>query len=85
MYYQQRTQSVTIIAIHKKLQANGRISEDFYRTVDSDYGIDPDAVATTSDNAVIIPRIEVQLTQNGLEQLSQVDVLRESSDIGANI
>ena len=41
--------------------------------------------STESDNNVIVPRIQVQLTQFGFHQLHQVNVLRDSDDMGIDI
>ena len=68
-----------------KLHNNG-VPDDFYRIVDNEYGIDYEGpVSTESDNNVIVPRIQVQLTEFGLQQLHQVNVLRDSDDMGTDM
>ncbi len=65
-----------------KLQASNEIAVDFNRTVDNDYGIDHDGpvVSEESTPAVIVPRIELRLTDNGMEELQRLNVLQDSQD-----
>ena len=53
------------------LHSSGKI-EDFYDTVDDNNGIDHDApVHTESNNNVIIPCIDIQLTDNTKQLFEQ--------------
>lgn len=65
-----------------KLEATCKISDDFYATVDAEYGTDVDApVPVLEDNIDVEPihlNIEVSLLQD-------IDVLRNSSSNGVDI
>ena len=62
-----------------KLQASGNLAKDFNQTVQDDYGIDFDGpVATEEDHAVVVPRLDLRLTENGMEELQQLNVLQDS-------
>ena len=57
------------------------------KTVDDNYGIDRDGPTVVEENidTVIVPRIELTLTDHGTEQLQQVNVLDNSDDSGIDI
>ena len=71
--------------LQSKLISSGKISDDFYKCVEHDYGIVYDGPLPTSINNVVIPRVDVALTEDGLQHLHQIDVLRDSDDLGADI
>ena len=64
-----------------KLHASGKIAEDFNETVEDDYGIDFDDPVATEEDALIVPRIDLSLTENGKEELQQLNVLQDSEDL----
>ncbi len=70
-----------------KLQSSGMITEDFNKIIGDDYGIETDGPVPTyaSEDTVIIPRIEIRLTQHGMDELQQLDVLQDSDDLGIEI
>ena len=52
-----------------------------------DYGIDYDSPVSTAgtEDTVVIPRVDLRLTENGIDELNQIDVLQNSDDFGINV
>ena len=63
-----------------------KLAEDFYETVSDNYGNDycgPSLLE--SDQSIVVPRVDIQLTDAGLEELQQVIVQQHSDDLGCDI
>ena len=57
------------------LQTTNKLAKDFYETVSDNYGIDycgPSLLE--SDQSIVVPQVDIQLTDAGLEELQQVNV-----------
>jgi hypothetical protein len=72
-----------------KLIHNGRISEDFYDTVDFDYGIDYEGGfsndTSDSDGSIEVNPPMLLLSEETLQQISTIDPLAESTVMGVDI
>lgn len=69
-----------------KLQSKNKLAEDFYETVSDNYGIDYRGPSLLeSDQSIVVPRVDIQLTDAGLEELQQVNVHQHSDDLGCDI
>ncbi len=61
------------------------MAEDFNQQIANDYGIDYNGPTSTEDNAVVIPRVNIELTESGNDELHEVDVLQESDNCACDI
>ena len=69
-----------------KLQASGAIAIDFNKiVVEDDYGVDLEGPVVAEEETVVVPRIELRLTDNGVDELQQLNVLQDSEDSGIDI
>ena len=70
-----------------KLHSNGKIAEDFFETVGENYGIDIDGPVPTEDieSTIIVPQQIISLTDSGRSHSQSIDVLQNSTTMGADI
>ena len=73
----------------QKLSQSGRIAEDFFDTVDFDYGIDYDGGSSNdtsdSDNTIVVVPPLLDLSEQIREQILSVNPLAQSTVMGIDI
>lgn len=75
-----------VVGTHK-LQKEGKIAEDFLKTVDETYGIDPEGPVPVPEaqETVTVPKVVVPLSDAMQDELTAVDPLGPSSDSGLDL
>ena len=65
-----------------RLHSAGMIAEDFFQSdVGDDYGIDTDGPIPMSEDTAVVSRVDISLTEHGVEELQEQNVLEHSDDM----
>ena len=75
-----------VTGLHE-LHREGKIAEDFLKTVEESYGIDPNGPIPIPDvqEAITVPKIVIPLSNAMKDELETIDPLGSSSDSGVDL